>query len=745
MITYGVTIYRGAKDETPILSEALAWPALVDELVDALALEAPKIEMLAWSPVRLREPRRANANVDAVTFLGIDVDAGDPALVLEALAYAGWAALVYASPSSTADAPRFRVVAPVSRELTPAECGPARLAFAEALGLAPGCGVEKALDPSRLYFIGRVPGTPAREHWRVDGVPVNVDALLAMRLEHAWGGETKHRHLDTSADPSPDANTARAEALAARLPPSVEGHGGDEALMIAARELATVLGEDARAIESVLTSTFNPRCAPAWPAAKLEREARRAAARQGEPITRALRAAREADESASWAHAPEDPPEGTPVLLRSRDGNVVMLWEGDTRGLRPIAVEVLRARVRELGLEAVIPLTDGKRARSPSAILDECTTYQQTRYDFARTVTTYTPDDDGTVTIGFAPRGPAPRYDADVDAWVRALGGPQYERLAAWVASCAQKNIARLAATLVIVGAPDVGKSLVGIACAATWRALPPPMLLVVRQFNGQMLECPIMVDEEAQLFGSRELSTKAFRDLAQATARGVEKKHQERVQLVGAQRYVVPCNDFTDIRFADLGGGDVVQALADRLLVIAVGERADACRAALARLRIEGAWTVDLERIAAHFAWLAETVALPVERFVGAGGDTSAPAILRGHVREHEELFDTLATWLDGSDAGRGPWYARDGRLYVVRRDVAASLEQRGRGWDLPRVTRALAPFGRGEVRLREGGRGTRQIRAWELDAVALAESEACDAEALVARLAHRGAGEAH
>lgn len=115
---------------------------------------------------------------------------------------------------------------------------------------------------------------------------IPVDALLAEPLAFTWdtpktgaGGMVR----------SDNADLDRARALAERLPPSVEGHGGDQALFRAANELATVLAEDAQAVLSVLTETFNPRCLPPWDRAKLEREAERAASRQATPEARMRR------------------------------------------------------------------------------------------------------------------------------------------------------------------------------------------------------------------------------------------------------------------------------------------------------------------------------------------------------------------------------------------------------------------------------------------------------------------------
>ncbi len=733
-----VTLYRGAKSsDVPIAVEDLTWPDLVTEVVSALAVEAPKLSMLALAPHRLREPHRLLAHVDAVTFLAIDVDAGDPAAIRECLEAWGIAALVYESSSSTDAAPRFRVMAPTSRDLTVDECYRSRFAFAEALGLAPGCGVEGAKDAAKIFFVGKLPKSRDRAWYATEGAPVDVDALLAMPLEHAWQGAQKVTHGDVSSTPT-DA-LARAEAAARLAPPAMQDGTAGVTCLRAALAIAKITRDEATTLD-VLVRVYGPLCLPPWNDATGElthkaSEAHKLIERDEAalaPTTSALDRHREAH-AADWAHAPADPPANTPVLLRSRDGRTVLLWEGDDRGLRPIAASVLRCRVRELGMQALVPLRyDGKSVKVDT-ILEDATTYGVTRHSFALTCTEYDPAGEGTVTVGFAPRGPAPRFDADADAWLRALAGAHYPRLEAWLASCAQRYIDRLAACLVIVGPPSIGKSMIADACAATWGAAPPPMLLMVRQFNGQLLDCPIVCDEEAQLFGSRELSTKAFRDMAQADERGVEKKHQERVALVGAQRYVVPCNELSDIRFADLGGGDVVRALEDRLLVIDAADRAATCHAALERLRLPDSFKVDLPRIAAHVAWIGATVDLPVERFVGAGGAAGA-AVLRGHVREHEELFDTLDVWLDGVDAGRGPWYALDGALYVSRHDLATALEQRGRGWDLPRVTRALEPFGRGSMRVRVGGA---RPRVWAVDASALASAGACDASALVARLA--------
>jgi hypothetical protein len=162
-----VTVYAGAKAPVPVAQDELTWPELCDEIEGMAEIEyADKLHMLAIGPHELRVPYRALANVVAVTLMVIDVDKiADLAALLER-AEALAPCMVYESPSSTDDAPRVRVLAPVARPIAVDECERTRFAFAEALGLAPGQGVEGAKDAAKLFFVGRLAGTEPRRVWR---------------------------------------------------------------------------------------------------------------------------------------------------------------------------------------------------------------------------------------------------------------------------------------------------------------------------------------------------------------------------------------------------------------------------------------------------------------------------------------------------------------------------------------------------------------------------------------------------
>jgi hypothetical protein len=433
-----------------------------------------------------------------------------------------------------------------------------------------------------------------------------------------------------------------------------------------------------------------------------------------------------------------------PLILRSRNGHVTLMWEGDDLGHQPIAEKNVRLRCRELGYDqSLIEFSDKNgKPRSVDALIEGSgAMYTHTAYAFANRVTQYDPANRGSVLIGYPRTALEARYDADADAWLRALGGRHYDRLAVWIASCDQRHIDRLSACLVLIGEKDIGKSMFSLACALLWGQTPPPLGLVVEKFNADLLRCPILVDEEAQLFGSKALSTKRFRALVQERSRSVELKGKERCELHGSMRAIVPCNGYSDLCFGDMGGPAVIDALRDRLLVIDALDRTAACAAPLAKLRhVADDYIVDLPRVAAHMAWLCETVALPAERFLGCGGDNAGGAILAGHVDEHVDLWETFRDWLDSAGAC-GAWSARPEGLCVEPSSLAQSLEHTGRGWSLRDVRAALAPFHKGAHRprndVRSGGDGVRR-RLWVLDHMRIADALCLDLDGLE-RLAKR------
>lgn len=170
-------------------------------------------------------------------------------------------------------------------------------------------------DWTRIYRLPRV----ARKGGRSDATVERLGRIPTLDID---GGDwlppaapaAPPKATRPEGEAAPTASSAaleRAIATAQRVPASVEGHGGDAALFVAANEIAAHLGEDREAIEAVLREEFNPRCLPPWDAGKIAREATRAAERHATPEARygeraAARAeARAAAEAAAFRPAGE--------------------------------------------------------------------------------------------------------------------------------------------------------------------------------------------------------------------------------------------------------------------------------------------------------------------------------------------------------------------------------------------------------------------------------------------------------
>ncbi len=120
---------------------------------------------------------RHDANLLRVSGVEGDYDAGavSPQDAAERLRQAGIAALIYTTPSHTAEAPRWRVLAPLARPVAPAEREALCARLNGALG---GILAAESFTPSQSYYFG---GTAARpvESVLVEGQPLDCVSGVA--------------------------------------------------------------------------------------------------------------------------------------------------------------------------------------------------------------------------------------------------------------------------------------------------------------------------------------------------------------------------------------------------------------------------------------------------------------------------------------------------------------------------------------------------------------------------------------
>ena len=164
------------------------------QLADAVeTTRAPSKAALPWLKLAQFGDRRSakgslrhDANVAAITGVELDCDDGvsHPAEAARRLQAAGVAALVYTSPSHSIFAPRWRVVAPLSRPVPPAE----RDRLAGVLNaVVGGVAAPESFVLSQGYYYGDAGGD---DHHTilVDGAP--LDAVQGVSPVYPNGRQT---------------------------------------------------------------------------------------------------------------------------------------------------------------------------------------------------------------------------------------------------------------------------------------------------------------------------------------------------------------------------------------------------------------------------------------------------------------------------------------------------------------------------------------------------------------------------
>ena len=203
-----LTVYAGARATTPAAVDALTWDAFCDE-VEALAREesqhTDKRDLPAFGPYRLRDgATRAAANVVAMSDVAaIDVDRDvDLAALRERIHELGVAAIVHGSPSDNASstARKVRVYVKLDAEHAPSDAWRVRAGVAAMLGVTCDPSTSNA---DRVFFCGRLAGTPERYVERFDGAPLALASLPEAPAAPAAPAATPAP--DRAGDPARDA------------------------------------------------------------------------------------------------------------------------------------------------------------------------------------------------------------------------------------------------------------------------------------------------------------------------------------------------------------------------------------------------------------------------------------------------------------------------------------------------------------------------------------------------------------
>lgn len=284
-----------------------------------------------WSAAKFEPCERAAANVRQVFALCLDYDnkGRDGLMIADPVTIAGatelWAShcgLIHTSRSHTDEWPRFRVVLPLSRPVSPFEYAALWLRVKAHAGAID----DSPKDPSRFWFLPGVKEGGAFEAHRLAGVLLAVDEWLARPEPQA----PAERRPDPSARPlTPDRERIleRARKYLAKMDGAVSGQHGHDATFSAACALARGFDLDEETTFRLLRDEYNSRCQPPWKDKELRHKAQQAREKGDRPFGYLLVDDREWEQPRRYQAptAPRDddstpePPEGYEEADSARD------------------------------------------------------------------------------------------------------------------------------------------------------------------------------------------------------------------------------------------------------------------------------------------------------------------------------------------------------------------------------------------------------------------------------------------
>jgi hypothetical protein len=321
-----------------------------------------------------------------------------------------------------------------------------------------------------------------------------------------------------------------------------------------------------------------------------------------------------------------------------------------------------------------------------------------------------------------------PEPDERVEEWLQQMAGGTAGALAElydWIASTDQRYIAHPATALVIVGAPNIGKTVLARALAATWGVREPSKFAyVLDRFNGSLRSCPIWHADERM---PDDLNDATFREIVQQKQRDIELKGQERVPLRGCARILITLNSIDDLRISVPHGVDAAQACADRLSIY----QADSPKAHTALMRLDRD-EAEILQVARHLRFVQTQIEPREKRFYGGRDDGAASMapILKATAARYPTFFDGIADYLDNFQAWekdyhggppsplrpgmRFPIFAEGERIWICKGEFCKRL-------GIPDTARHLSemvlkPFLAGEAARVSWGPATARIQPWYL-----------------------------
>jgi len=274
-------------------------------------------------------------------------------------------------------------------------------------------------------------------------------------------------------------------------------------------------------------------------------------------------------------------------MIGSNGSQHYVMRADQSYNVNPCADALLIAMIRDLGMDDIIPVTEvvGKSLKNRSA-RDLLADHAMPIVDLEASALTEVAFIDGEpgyrklhVPVHRLNPKLTPVYDQRVAEWLEALGGDKADLLMEWLAH--SLDVKRAICAVNLYGAPGTGKGMLAAGLAECFESMRPNDHKALGQWNGGLLENPIVNCDEGvpSITGGESLSLdQAFRSLVTGGNITIRKMRTDPFSARIYPRIMFTSND-RDIIRAIVGNRDLTdedtRAIELRLLNIEVSDKA--------------------------------------------------------------------------------------------------------------------------------------------------------------------------
>lgn len=428
------------------------------------------------------------------------------------------------------------------------------------------------------------------------------------------------------------------------------------------------------------------------------------------------------------AARPEDVPgdkEAADQYLAQRliasDGNRHYIMRADgTYNLQSVGDSMLIPMIRELGMQAVIPIDEYKgrtwQQRTSKAILNDHAIPVATVRCTSRDRISYVDGDPGNRILHIPihrlnPRIEPARSEA-VEEWLQALFGIAYESGIEWLSHALVVN--KPICALNLFGASGSGKSLLVYGLAECFEYEKPNDSRVLDRFNSGLLNTPIVNCDEGmpRIKGLGTSIDEIFRTMVVGGSVPIEGKMREIIHADICPRIILTANSPKAARSL-FGSIDITaedaRAISTRMLTVEARPEARALLSARGNTRYTSGWVAGESGsnyvLANHIYYLHMNRTPPkhgTNRLL-VEGDSGSRSVVDYRLRSEASLqvFNAIARIIESGTAREG-LHVVDGRVYVLATPINDYINNSGmavKGLSLHKVSQILRLFSRDPV----------------------------------------------